>query len=275
MYQTAGMVTERCIGMDRVHKPTLYLPGRVSTAIARIREFEPQEGYYLADSGGKDSSVILRLAEMAGVSFESHYAFTTVDPPELLRFLREHHSETEWHRPERSMWQLIIDMRMPPSRRARYCCDKLKERLGGGHYVLTGMRWAESRNRSGRKMVQACLKDKTKIFVNPIIDWLEHEVWDFILTHNVPYCSLYDDGFERLGCVLCPLQSSKKRQRDAEYFPKFYKAYMSAFAKMMEARVKAGKTKGSWRTAQDVMDWYLSDGKGGSTDDSSQMPLFS
>lgn len=270
----AGMVGGKYTGMKRVYEPTLYLKERVSTAIARIKQFEPVEGYYLADSGGKDSSVVLRLSEMAGVSFDSHYAFTTVDPPQLLRFLREYHPGTEWHRPKRSMWQLIVDMRMPPTRRSRYCCDHLKERLGGGRVVLTGMRWAESRNRSGRMMVHACLKDKTKIFVNPIIDWLESEVWDFIKTYDVPYCLLYDEGFDRLGCVLCPVQSSKKRERDATYFPKFKAAYMSAFAKMIDARIEAGKTKGDWRTAEDVMKWYLSDGKGKKKDDGT-LPLFS
>ena len=259
--------------MDTMKEPTLYLPEKVRIAIARIREFEPTDGYYLADSGGKDSSVVLFLSQMAGVAFQSHYAFTGVDPPELLRFLREHHKETEWHRPERSMWQLIIKSRIPPSRRMRYCCDKLKECYGFGRTVLTGIRWAESRNRSARGMVHPCLKGRGKSYVNPIIDWLEHEVWDFIRTYKVPYCSLYDEGFTRIGCVMCPLESSKKRQAEAVRFPGFYKAYMRTFEKMLEERRKAGK-EGSWRTEEDVMDWYLSSGKGKkSGEDENQLSL--
>lgn len=256
-------------------EPTLYLSEKVDIAIARIRQFEPLEGYHLADSGGKDSSTVLALAQMSGVKFDSHYAVTTVDPPELLRFLRKFHPETEWHRPEKSMWRLIIEKRIPPSRRFRWCCAKLKERLGSNRIVLTGIRSAESRNRAGRKMVHPCLKDGTKIFVNPIIDWLQHEVWDFIRTYEIPYCTLYDEGFERLGCVMCPLESHNKRKKEAERFPGFYKAYMRTFEKMLEERRRAGKI-GSWENAKQVMDWYLSSGMNRSkSDDPDQLPLFS
>ena len=42
-------------------------------------------GYWLAFSGGKDSIVLHRLAEMAGVKFDAHYGLTTIDPPELVQ----------------------------------------------------------------------------------------------------------------------------------------------------------------------------------------------
>ena len=61
---------------------------KVQIAIERLRQFEPDEGYYLAFSGGKDSITIYRLAEMAGVQFDAHYRVTTVDPPELVKFIQ-------------------------------------------------------------------------------------------------------------------------------------------------------------------------------------------
>ena len=61
---------------------------KVEVAIQRIKTFEPEEGYYLAFSGGKDSIVCKELLTMAGVKFESYYNHTTVDPPELIYYIR-------------------------------------------------------------------------------------------------------------------------------------------------------------------------------------------
>ena len=60
---------------------------KVQRAIEIVRSFEPPEGYYLADSGGKDSTATKAILRMAGVQFESHYNVTTVDPPELVCFV--------------------------------------------------------------------------------------------------------------------------------------------------------------------------------------------
>lgn len=137
---------------------------KVQTAIDRLKAFEPKEGYYLAFSGGKDSQCIYHLAKMAGVKFDAHYAVTSVDPPELVQFIRENYPDVKWERqywddgkPEHyhpdgsprpiTMWNLIADHTIPPRRQARYCCASLKEAGGGGRVVVTGVRWAESARR--------------------------------------------------------------------------------------------------------------------------------
>jgi len=99
---------------------------KVALAVERLREFEPREGYYVAFSGGKDSCVLLDLVEQAGVKYDAHYNSTTVAPPELVRFIREHHPDVERHQPQETMWQLIVKNGMPPLRNMRYCCRELK-----------------------------------------------------------------------------------------------------------------------------------------------------
>jgi len=224
-------------------------------AIARIRHFCAESTPYVAFSGGKDSVVLLELVRMSGIEYDAHFSITTVDPPEVLKFIREYYPDVIWERPEKSMWKLIIGNGMPPTRKIRYCCRLIKEVCGDGRTVLTGIRSGESSARGNRRMVEKCLNnDMDKLYVNPIIDWSTADVWGFIRRHDLPYCSLYDEGFERIGCVMCP--SNRYRVRDARRFPNFYKAYLRTFDKMLDKRREKG-LKTTWQNAQEVMDWWL------------------
>ena len=71
-----------------IHQMNIYGKDKVETAIERLRTFEPPEGYHLAFSGGKDSVVVKALADMAGVKYDAHYNVTSVDPPELVQFVK-------------------------------------------------------------------------------------------------------------------------------------------------------------------------------------------
>lgn len=229
---------------------------KVKIAIDRLKQFEPEEGYYLAFSGGKDSVTIKALADMAGVKYEAHYNLTTVDPPELVRFIKDKHPDVIIDKPEKTMWQLIVENGTPPTRLMRYCCRVLKEGGGAGRRVLTGVRWAESNQRKGRRMVEVCMKDDTKTFLHPIIDWTDAEVWEFIKGYKVPYCELYDQGYKRLGCIMCPMKGTRGMLRDAEQYPKYYQAYMRAFARMVVALKERGREI-QYKTAEDVMHWWI------------------
>lgn len=189
---------------------------KVALAMERLREFEPQEGYYVAFSGGKDSCVLLDLVEQAGVKYDAHYNSTTVDPPELVRFIREHHPDVERHQPEETMWQLIVKNGMPPLRNIRYCCRELKEVGGAGRLVVTGIRWQESRYRRKRRLMEQCNLGKGRLLLHPIIDWSEADIWQYIKERGLSYCSLYDEGWKRIGCIMCPNGGRKKMQREAE-----------------------------------------------------------
>lgn len=136
-----------------IHQLNMQGKDKVQVAIDRLKAFEPPEGYYLAFSGGKDSVVIKALADMAEVKYDAHYNHTSVEPPELVRFVREHHKDVaiEWHMDKDgnriTMWNLIPKRSFPPTRIARYCCQELKEHGGDGRMTITGVRWAESANR--------------------------------------------------------------------------------------------------------------------------------
>ena len=110
-------------------------------------------------------------------------------------------------------------------------------------------------NDESRRMIDSCYK-KRKTVLNPIIDWSNDEVWEFIHYYNVPYCSLYDEGYKRLGCIGCPMGGTKHMKAVFERYPKYEKLYLRAFDKMLIEREKAGlETK--WESAEEVMKWWL------------------
>lgn len=236
---------------------TLWGPvDKVAVAIERLRMFEPAEGYWLAFSGGKDSQTVYHLAQLAGVRFTAHFALTTVDPPELLRFIREQYPDVIWERPKQTMWELILSNGMP-TRQQRFCCKHLKEVYGSG-LVVTGIRWQESANRANRRMVETCIHDPRKTFVHPIIDWSESDVWAFLAQQQLSHCSLYDEGMKRIGCILCPMASHPDRLWQRERWPKYYQSYRRAATRMLEARAARGKPA-KWENADQVMDWWINE----------------
>ena len=233
---------------------------KADIAIKRFREFEPEEGYFLAFSGGKDSCVIKALADMAGVKYTANYQMTTIDPPDLIYFIREHHKDVIWTRPEKTFLQELV-YRGFPMRQARWCCEYLKEGVGEG-VVVIGIRWAESARRSKRKMVEACTKNKNKWYLSPIIDWTDADVWEFIREYNIPYCKLYDEGWKRIGCLACPMARPEQRQFELDRYPGFEKVYRIAFKKMYQNKIDTGKKSVQrWKDSDEMFDWWMT-GKG-------------
>lgn len=108
-------------------------------------------------SGGKDSSVITELAIRAGIPVEFMHNHTTADAPETVYFVRSEFKRLEdlgyqctlsmpTYKGKRvSMWSLIPQKLMPPTRKVRYCCSVLKESGGSNRFICTGVRWAESK----------------------------------------------------------------------------------------------------------------------------------
>jgi len=240
-----------------------YLDGRTmdDVAIERIRHFEPEalemspDGYWLAFSGGKDSVVILDLAKRAGVKFTAHQNLCGgVDPPELVWFTRRNHPEVALHRAEKTMWRIVQEQGCPPRRNARFCCKELKERGGSGWLVLTGVRWAESARRAKRQMTEACFRDGNKWFLHPIIDWSTADVWQYIRERGLAYCSLYDEGFKRLGCVLCPMTRDVERQ--IARWPRIAALWKRAIVGTFRPG-HVGRSGKAFKSAEDYWRWWL------------------
>ena len=248
-------------------------------------------------SGGKDSDVLLHLAEISGIPFEVLHSLTTADAPETVRHVYDtlkrlegkgikctvdKHVQSDGNRV--TMWNLIPRKLMPPTRLARYCCAELKEGGGKGRFIATGVRWAESTarkknrgtlevlattrrknnfvllndNDEKRRLFETC-QLKGKRVVNPIIDWQEADVLDYAAAEKICMNPLYCEGFRRVGCIGCPMASSSRIMEFARY-PKFKAAYIRTFDKMLTRRMAKGKDAHSWRSGVDVFHWWMEDG---------------
>lgn len=122
-----------------------------------------QQPLVICISGGKDSGVITELAIRSGIPCEFLHSHTTADAPETVRFVRSEFKRLEekgykctvnmpvYKGKRVSMWSLIPQKLMPPTRLMRYCCSVLKETGGAGRFICTGVRWAESTSRKNNR----------------------------------------------------------------------------------------------------------------------------
>lgn len=241
---------------------------RVDRAIALLRKYEPHEGYYLADSYGKDSSACLRLAQLAGVKFEAVHSFTTIDPPELIRFGKENHRDTYILRPQMNMMTAVkIHVGLPPTRIVRWCCELYKEQGGNDRVCIFGVRAAESNRRKAMWREVRDDHDKKKLVVCPIVYWTDDQLWEFLINDNTPTCDLYREGFIRLGCVDCPLARTCRRKIERERWPRiaanWRRAIIANWERMKDAVRKDGKLykHSTFKSGEELYKWWLDESR--------------
>lgn len=250
-------------------------------------------------SGGKDSDVMLELFKRSGVPFEVHHSHTTADASQTVMHIRRVFRDLElrgikcsidYHvQPDGSrltMWNLIPQKLMPPTRIVRYCCSELKETGAANRMIATGIRWDESRSRSDRAPYEALGKTKkgvvsvsdekmllsdndntrklfercqmkAKTVVNPVIDWKDQDIWDYYWNECKSHNPLYSMGYYRVGCIGCPM-AGKSRYKEFADFPTYKRAYIRAFDKMLQIRTARG-LECKWRNGEEIFLWWMED----------------
>ena len=212
-----------------------------------------QRPLIIAYSGGKDSDILLHLAQKATIDFEVQHNLTTADAPQTIhhiqkvfRLLEEKNIPCAILKPmfkkmPTTMWKLIEEKAIPPTRRIRYCCEVLKESGKATSVIATGVRWAESTrrknhrgvlerlaskkedrvillndNEESRRTLETCYR-KGKSIVNPIVDWSNEMLLDYVKSEQIPMNPLYEMGFSRIGCIGCPWIYTKTVDRRKGY----------------------------------------------------------
>lgn len=197
--------------------------------------------------------------------------------------MRKHYPDVKVEPYRESMWSMIRRYRIPPLRTARFCCRELKERGGVGRIIVAGIRAAESSRRAksygtvnvqhknpkkrvftfdpeqGKQLVRSC-PTGGKVLVTPIFKWGDDDVWNFIHSRNLPYCELYDQGFDRLGCIGCPMAGKRGRELAFKRYPKFMNAYIRAFDDIVANPLTQNRYfHKKFKSGREMFDWWMSD----------------
>lgn len=239
-------------------------------------KFDEENGFYLAFSGGKDSQALYHIAKIAGVKFKAHMNLTSIDPPEVIRFVKKNYPDVELIRPRMSIYDMAKKKGMLPTRIMRWCCYEYKEMSGAGKVTLIGIRHTESARRSKRNEIETgdrkfsgnfdqwsehkekmvtCVGGKDKILVSPIIHWTEKDVWEFLSSQNIPHCSLYDKGYTRIGCICCPMSGRNQKIKEMQDFPHVQRNWENTIEWLMQNKW----TKTQQLKSKDlVFKWWIS-----------------
>jgi len=211
----------------------------------------------IAYSGGKDSDCILELAKMAGVNYRAIYKNTTIDPPGTIKHAKDMGAEIR--KPTMTFMELVRWKGMP-TRRARFCCEVLKE-YKILDYVVVGVRRAESTARAKRYTEpELCrvfnAKEKVRQYL-PLIDWTNDDVADFIKERGIKCHPLYYDEHgnfhveRRVGCIGCPLASNQKNEY--RQYPKLLKQIIRHVQMCIDEHPERSINKKFNGSAYDVM----------------------
>jgi phosphoadenosine phosphosulfate reductase len=163
------------------------------------------DGLVVANSLGKDSSVIWDLAKRVNADIRGFIVTTRFKPPETKKFMAEEVARY----PELQVFSNDADIpeklyETDPDK----CCEILKvqpvrdavKSMDVSCWV-TGLRCTEGRTRTNYKEVEEL--DKGLIKLNPILIWYEREVWQYLALNKVPVNPLYLEGYRSLGCAPC------------------------------------------------------------------------
>lgn len=258
------------------------------------------EPYYLCFSGGKDSDCIRILADLAGVKHDIVHNLTTVDAPETVRYIKsipnvhiEMPKYSMWQLIEKKkipptrLIRYCCDELKEKGGKGRIkvtgvrWAESASRKQNGGVVKLIGkpkttIKLAEelqaeyeqnskggiilnTDNDESRRMVERCYRT-TSTLVNPIIDWTDYDVWEFLNHYGCKSNPLYQCGDKRIGCIGCPMRGGKGMKSQFIRYPKYRDNYLRAFRRMLKAREAAGlDNKLGWNTPEDVMMWWVGD----------------
>ena len=268
----------------RIAPPNLRKKIQHSVELIRKAEkialmYDSDNGYFNTFSGGKDSQALFHIVKMSGVKFKTYMSLTSVDPGDVIRFVKTEYPSVIRQKPKMSIFQKAVEMGILPTMRVRWCCAEFKESAGAGKVTLIGIRKEESARRAKRHEVEVsskkfsgnldefeqwsveeigrkqkrkskrkinedefsvntdnevrCINGKDSILISPIFDWTEKDVWYFL--NNIikaPHCKLYDEGYTRLGCILCPMSQPKQKRMEMQRFPHVKRNWIEAIKKI-------------------------------------------
>lgn len=260
-----------------LQKKVLYSIDLIRKSEKMALRLDPENGFYNTFSGGKDSQCLYHLVMLSGVKHKTHMNLTSVDPPEVIRFVKAQYPDVELIKPKMSIYDMAKKKRLMPTRTLRWCCAEFKETSGAGKVTLIGIRKEESARRAKREEISTdikgkrneetfdqwneheeqmitCVGGKDKILVSPIIHWTEQDVWEFLNANGIPHCELYDQGFTRVGCICCPMSQPRQKTKEIKRWSHVKRNWL----KTIQWLIDNGYINRNFNDAEIGFHWWIS-----------------
>jgi phosphoadenosine phosphosulfate reductase len=166
-------------------------------------------------------------------------------------------------------FQNLCEIIGPPSRVMRWCCTvfktgaitkKIETTFKGKSRIISfqGIRRHESKSRSKYDRVTNNSKITKQLVLSPIIDWIDFDVWLYILANNLEFNAAYMQGFSRVGCWCCPNNSTWSAYLSGIYMNDEYNKWMDLLYRFAR---KVGKP--DWKEYIDSGNWKARQGGNG------------
>lgn len=262
---------EACIEANKKHLQALG-----KNAINTIRGIIFRKEYqdlpvYVSFSGGKDSLVVLDLARssLKQRELKAFFLNTGIEFPETVEFVRSFCREREIPLTEASAGSAFreqVGKFGPPAKDFRWCCKVCKLASAGdfetgkgapsrkgdsgvAYLTIDGKRKHESFSRARIAASETNPFVPAQLNIFPIRDWKAIEVWLYIHWRQLPYNPLYDLGFERVGCWLCPSALAAEYIRVKDLHPEMYAKWNAFLLEWAKSRGLSEKfiEHGFWR----------------------------
>jgi len=216
----------------------------------------PNENIVISFSGGKDSTVVadLTVKALANPNLLHIFSDTTLEFPLTMEYAKRYRAANPKaifkiaKNKEENFYDVCKEIG-PPARMMRFCCSMFKtgpltrvlNTLFENQSILTfyGIRHSESAARSKYNRVEdkaESVKIQKQTVASPIIEWLDCDVWLYLLGENVDFNDAYRLGYDRVGCWCCPNNSARSQFLSTIYMSEQYQAwrtFLVDFAKMI------------------------------------------
>ena len=250
-----------------------YITSEACGYIRKAAEGYEKTDMFVLFSGGKNSTVVsdLVMRALSDQQILHIYGDTTLEYPETLEYVkrfRKEHPKTPFlisRNNDKDFYDLCEKTSGPPSRVMRWCCTifktgaiqrKITYIFKGKKKVLmfNGLRRNESKARSKYERDTGETKIAIQEGASPIIDWMNFDVWLYILTTGVDINNAYFFGYERVGCWCCPNNGNCSEVLSSIYMPEQYNRFHNM---LVEFSKKIGKpdpevyvAEGGWKARQ-------------------------
>ena len=237
----------------------------------KVKDYSPNE-MFVSFSGGKDSTVTSHLVMTALEKKEviHIYGNTTLEYPESIKYVERFKKEN----PRTPMlvaenkeqnFNDLCKLVGPPSRVMRWCCTifktgaitrKIESTFKNKKSILTfyGIRRSESASRSKYERDSESPKITKQHVASPIIDWLDFDVWLYLISNKVDFNDAYRKGFTRVGCWCCPNNSDWSAYLSSVYMKEqydvFYNILLDFAKKVGKKDAKVYVATGKWKARQ-------------------------